>query len=297
MADKTTPTMDRRNLKTRVATALVFALFFLSLLWFGGDAAWGRWTYFGLMAFAILAGMRELTLMAQARGFSPSVATGTLVGWLFLLHFQFAKAGQDPLPLWLVLAAGFLLIHFGALFFDKKLEEALPSQSITWMGALYLGLGLGFQHKLFLLEGSLPKTGSRLVLALYIITWFGDSAAYFVGSFFGRHKLAKRVSPKKSWEGAFGNTLGNVAGAALMKALVCTEWSWVDVVALGVLMGVAGQLGDLVESTWKRSTGVKDSNVGVGIPGHGGILDRVDSLVFAAPVMVAYLHFAQGWTQ
>jgi phosphatidate cytidylyltransferase len=297
MAEKTTPTVDKRNLRTRVGTALVFAVFFLSLLWFGGGEAWGRWAYLGLMAVSMFAGMRELAMLSQARGFNPSVASGTLVAWLFLLHFHFAGPGQDPLPLWLVLTAGLLLIHFGALFFDAKLEEALPSQAVTWMGALYLGLGLGFQHKLFLLEGTLPKTGSRLVLALYVITWFGDSAAYFVGSFFGKHKLAPRVSPKKSWEGAFGNCLGNVGGAALMKALVCPEWTWIDVVALGLLMGFAGQLGDLVESTWKRSTGVKDSNVGVGIPGHGGILDRIDSLVFAAPVMVAYLHYAQGWTQ
>lgn len=297
MPEKTTPTVDKRNMKTRVLSALVFAIFFLSLLYFGGGEAWGRWAYLALMGLSIFAGMREMALMARTRGFEPSMAAGTLVAWLILLHFHFAKAGQDPIPLWLVFAGGMFLVHFGALFFDKKLEEALPSQAITWMGALYLGLGLGFQHKLFLLEGTLPKTGSRLVLSLYIITWFGDTAAYFMGSYFGKHKLAPKVSPKKSWEGAFGNLLGNVGGAALMKATVCTEWTVIDVVALGLLMGIAGQLGDLVESTWKRSTGVKDSNVGVGIPGHGGMLDRIDSLVFAAPVMVAYLHFAQGWTQ
>ena len=80
-----------------------------------------------------------------------------------------------------------------------------------------------------------------------------------------------------------------------MIATVCPDWTWVDAVALGLLMGVAGQLGDLVESTWKRSAGVKDSNVGVAIPGHGGILDRVDSLVFAAPVLYGYAHFVLGF--
>jgi len=104
------------------------------------------------------------------------------------------------------------------------------------------------------------------------------------------------VSPKKTWEGAFGNLCGNLLGAFLMKATVSPEWTVVDVVALGLLLGVAGQLGDLVESTWKRSAGVKDSNAGgVSIPGHGGMLDRVDSLVFAAPVLFAYLHFVHGF--
>ncbi|HJW34171.1 MAG TPA: phosphatidate cytidylyltransferase [Holophagaceae bacterium] len=306
---KTTPKVDTRNMKTRVLSALVFAVFFLSLLYFGGGPTrlgaldlgdgkvWSQWVYLALMGFAIFAGIREMVLMARTRGFNPSLPSAVLTGWLFLLHFHFERNGADPLPLWAVLFAGLLLIHFGALFFDEKLEEALPSQAIAWMAALVLGLGLGFQQKIFMLEGTLPKTGSRLILALYIITWFGDSTAYFVGSYFGKHKLAPRVSPKKSWEGALGNTLGNVAGAALMRATVCTEWSWVDVVALGLFLGIVGQLGDLVESTWKRSAGVKDSNVGVSIPGHGGVLDRVDSLMLAAPAMYAYLRFAQGWTQ
>jgi phosphatidate cytidylyltransferase len=240
-------------------------------------------------------GVRELTLMARVRGFNPSLVAGVLVAWGILAHFFLATGGQDPLPLWLVLAVGFLLIHFGALFFDPKLEEALPSQAITWLGALYLGLGLGFQLKLFLLQGTLPRTGSRLLLSLFIITWFGDTAAYFVGSFFGKRRLAPRVSPKKSWEGAFGNLGGNLLGALLMKVTVCPEWTLVDVAALGLLLGTVGQLGDLVESTWKRSAGVKDSNVGVSIPGHGGMLDRVDSLVFAAPVLYAYVHFVHGF--
>ncbi|GLH73314.1 phosphatidate cytidylyltransferase [Geothrix limicola] len=293
--ERTTPKVDTRNMTVRVTSALVFGVFFFSLLWFG-DQSWAPPTYLAIMALASLMGMREMALMARARGFNPSLVAGVLLTWGLLAHFFLQSGSQDPLPLWLVLALGAMVIHFGALFFDQKLEEALPSQAITWLGALYLGLGLGFQQKIFMLQGTLPKTGSRLILALFIITWFGDSAAYFVGSYFGKHRLAPKVSPKKSWEGAFGNLGGNLLGAALMRATVCTEWTWVDVVALGLLLGTVGQLGDLVESTWKRSTGVKDSNVGgVSIPGHGGLLDRVDSLVFAAPALFAYLHFVHGF--
>ena len=292
--ERTTPKVDTRNMTVRITTALVFGLFFFSLLWLG-DRPWAPWTYLAIMAAAAILGVREMTLMARVRGFNPSLVSGVLVAWGILGHFALATGNQDPLPLWLVFAAGGLLIHFGALFFDPKLEEALPSQAITWLGALYLGFGLGFQQKLFMLQGDLPRTGSRLILALFIITWFGDTAAYFVGSYFGRRKLAPKVSPKKSWEGAFGNLGGNLLGAFLMQATVCPGWTLVDVVLLGLLLGVVGQLGDLVESTWKRSAGVKDSCMGVSIPGHGGVLDRVDSLVFAAPVLYAYVHFVHGF--
>ncbi|MBS1766923.1 MAG: phosphatidate cytidylyltransferase [Acidobacteria bacterium] len=290
------PGFDKKNLVTRVGTALVFAAAFLSLLWFGGDAPWGPSAYALLMAVSIFAGVREMTLIGRARGFNPQIAPALLVAWGFLAHFYLQTGLEDPLPLWLVLGGGFLLLHFSALFFDKQLEQALPSQAIAWMGALLLGLGLGFQLKLFMLQGTLAKTGSRLILALYLITWLGDTAAYFIGSAFGKHRLAPKVSPKKSWEGAAGNLLGNLLGAAIIKLWVCTQWTWVDAAALALLMGVAGQLGDLVESTWKRSAGVKDSNAGgVSIPGHGGLLDRVDSLLFAAPVLFAYIHFVHGF--
>jgi phosphatidate cytidylyltransferase len=293
--ERTTPRVDTKNLTVRITSALVFGLFFFSLLWFG-DRPWAPWTYLAIMGAAMVMGVHEMTLMARVRGFNPSLGSGVLVAWGFLAHFFLGTGNQDPLPLWVVFAGAAIVIHFGALFLDPKLEEALPSQAITWLGALYMGLGLGLQQKLSMLQGTLPKTGSRVLLALFIITWFGDSAAYFVGSYFGKHKMAPRVSPKKSWEGALGNLGGNLLGAFLMVYTVCTDWTVVDAVALGLLLGVAGQLGDLVESTWKRSAGVKDSNVGgVSIPGHGGLLDRVDSLVFAAPVLYAYLHFVKGF--
>ncbi|MBL0311915.1 MAG: phosphatidate cytidylyltransferase [Holophagaceae bacterium] len=298
------PAFDQRNMVVRISTALVFAVFFLSLLYWGGGTTWGNLTYFGLMGVSIFVGVRELTLLGRKMGFNPSLYAATALAWLLLMHFFLASRsaiGEQPLdpdilPLWLAMVFGIGIIHFGALFFDEKRELTLPSQAITLMGALYMGLGLGFQQRLFMLDSkTVTNTGGRMVLALYIIVWLGDTGAYFIGSFFGRHKLAPKVSPKKSWEGLVGNYLGNVVGAWLMKATgVCPDWSPVDVVALGLLLGTVGQLGDLVESTWKRSAGVKDSNIGIGIPGHGGMLDRVDSLVFAAPALFAYVHYVHG---
>ena len=290
------PTLDKKNLVQRLGTALVFGIFFLTLLYFG-DQPGAKALFLLLLAGSLFMAANELTHMGRKLGFQPSLAAASLAGWGILLHFfLLGLYPTDPLPLWLVLAAAGLVIHVGALLFEKDLSTALTSQAITWLGALYLGLGLGFQLKLFMFtETTLSNTGGRLILALYIITWMGDTAAYFVGSLFGRHKLAPRVSPKKSWEGAFGNLGGNILAAFLIKTFACTQWSWVDAVLIGLLLGITGQLGDLVESTWKRSAAVKDSNMGgMAIPGHGGMLDRLDSLVFSAPALYAYVHFVHG---
>jgi phosphatidate cytidylyltransferase len=288
--------MDRKNLGLRLGTAAVFAVFFLALLWFGDHPA-AQAVFSVLLAGALFMGVREFTLMGRKLGHRPSLAAGAAAGWIILLHFLLLGLyPDDPLPLWLALTLAGAVIHIGALLFEPDLGSALTSQALTWLAALYLGLGFGFQLKLFLFtDTTLPNTGGRLILALYLIVWLGDSAASFVGSLLGRHKLAPRVSPKKTWEGALGNLAGNLAAACVIKLTVCSQWTWVDVVAIALLLGVVGQLGDLVESTWKRSAGVKDSNLGgVAIPGHGGMLDRVDSLVFAAPALYAYVHFVHG---
>lgn len=289
--------MDTRNLAVRLLTAAVFAAGFFSLLYFG-TRPWAKVAFLLLMSASIFMGVREMCLIARKLGHRPSILAGTLAGLLFPLHFFLAaRTGGDPLPLWFVLAVAGGLIHFGALLLAKDpLENALPSQAITWLAALYMGLGLGFQQKLFMFNDStLPNTGARLILALYLIVWFGDTTAYFVGSLLGKHKLAPRVSPKKTWEGALGNVAGNIGGAFLVMAFICTDWTPVDATALGLLLGTVGILGDLVESTWKRSANVKDSAMdGFSIPGHGGMLDRVDSLVFAAPALYAYVHLVHG---
>jgi phosphatidate cytidylyltransferase len=242
-------------------------------------------------------GAREMVAMGRKQGLRPSLAAAAIAGWGILLHFFLEGLyPSDPLPLWLVLVLAGLVIHVGALLLEKDLGSALTSQAVTWLATLYLGLGLGFQIKLFMFtETSVSNTGGRLILALFLITWMGDSCAYFVGSLFGKHKLARVVSPKKTWEGAAGNLAGNVLGAFIIKWFVCAQWTPLDALLIGLLLGITGQCGDLVESSWKRSVGVKDSNMGgLAIPGHGGMLDRLDSLAFAAPALYAYVHFVHG---
>jgi phosphatidate cytidylyltransferase len=135
---------------------------------------------------------------------------------------------------------------------------------------------------------AIREVSPRAVLFLFLIVWGCDSFAYYVGKNFGRRKLAPVVSPKKTWEG----TIGGLVGAALVGAAAGTWWVLPELgTARGALAGAlassAGQIGDLVESLWKRGAGVKDS--GVFLPGHGGFYDRIDSLLFAAPVLALFV--------
>jgi phosphatidate cytidylyltransferase len=154
--------------------------------------------------------------------------------------------------------------------------------------AAYMALGFAYVPFLLSFIGQLRRFDSGLgwIFLLLVITWFGDTGAYLAGRAFGRTKLLERVSPNKTREGAIGGLLLAIAGACLVKWLALERVSWAHAVALGILVDAAGVIGDLFESMLKRSFDVKDT--GSILPGHGGILDRIDSLLFAAPVAWCY---------
>ena len=123
---------------------------------------------------------------------------------------------------------------------------------------------------------------------MLLIAWFGDTGGYFGGRFFGKTKLYEAVSPKKTWAGAIGGMLGSVLAVVLLKEVHLHQLTWIDVVLIGVPGSILGQMGDLAESLLKRSVGVKDS--GALLPGHGGMLDRIDAVLFIAPYVYLYLY-------
>ncbi len=172
--------------------------------------------------------------------------------------------------------AGLLSLGAGlaVLMARAPVEQAAPAMGALAFGALYLGLPLAAVAEL---QGRAPW----LLFLLLAVVWLGDSAAYYVGTRFGRHRLAPVVSPNKSWEGALASLAAAVVAAAAWSAW---RGGSVDVllVGLAVVTSAAAQIGDLVESMLKRGAGVKDS--GALLPGHGGFFDRLDALLFAAPV-------------
>ncbi|MHB8845579.1 MAG: phosphatidate cytidylyltransferase, partial [Nitrospirota bacterium] len=175
-----------------------------------------------------------------------------------------------------------LAVLTARLFSPRPVEGALEDIAVTLLGIFYVAMLFGFQVAIH--AGS---PGKRWLVFLFLVIWASDTGAYYAGTTWGKHRLYEKISPKKSIEGLVGGTL-----ASAVVAVLCTVWlvpamGWAEAVFVGALLALVGTVGDLVESLLKRSAGVKDS--GTLIPGHGGILDRMDSMLFAAPVLFYYL--------
>jgi phosphatidate cytidylyltransferase len=187
----------------------------------------------------------------------------------------------------LSLDALLLIFIFGAVSIGlatrRPLQEVLAAMAISSAGLLFIALPFSYLVRIELIE----RFGRELVLFTLVLIWAGDMLAYFVGRFLGRVPMAPVLSPKKTWEGAFANLV-----ASLLVGFFFARWMGNDVLTMLViaaLANIAGQMGDLIESAYKRGAAVKDS--GGLVPGHGGVFDRVDSLILAAPVVCALY----GW--
>jgi len=191
----------------------------------------------------------------------------------------------------LLLALTLLVLTF-ALIFLLRIEDIKSSAgeiALLLLGILYIPFLL--THLALMRE---VAYGVQWIFLLLIIVMTGDTAAYYAGRTFGKRKLYPMVSPNKTIEGSLGGLVGSLAGVFIARATFFPQLPVADSIAMPLLLGVLGQLGDLFESMLKRSFGVKDS--GTIIPGHGGILDRLDSILFAAPAAFLYVHyvFPQG---
>jgi phosphatidate cytidylyltransferase len=246
---------------------------------------------FALVAAAVIIGQRELYRLFYPEVSSWRLAIGLGLGGLAVWGL-YRMAGVQPggavltaaaLPAGVVAAV--LLIE---LFTGRRLGTALPAAGFWFFGALYLGVMLGHLVLLRALE-----RGADAVLFVVTVTWMVDSAAYFGGRRFGRHPLAPVISPKKTVEGAVAGLAGGIMTAFIVRYWWLPELSGVESLVVGLLLGCVGQLGDLVESMFKRRAEVKDS--GGWIPGHGGLLDKVDSLVFTAPTFYYYLIWVKDY--
>ena len=180
-----------------------------------------------------------------------------------------------------------LLLTTIELFRNKN--SAIITLGTTLLGILYFGM---FASTLLSIREFYQfnyTQGGLLIISIFASIWICDSAAFFGGTSLGKHKLFTRVSPNKSWEGAIFGLLFAVIAMVISKVIIIDFLSWLDVIIIGIIVGIIGQIGDLIESLFKRDAGVKDSSAL--IPGHGGIFDRFDSLLYSAPAVFLYIKY------
>lgn len=263
------------NLVKRAATGAVFVLILVSCVWYGA------YSFAGLFLLISLLSLAEFYSLASGAGYEPN-------RWLGLVCGAAIYGVNISVFLWdvpsriLTLQLPLILVVFIAELFRKK-EKPFSNIMFTAGGIFYIVLALAC----FIATGFV--TGQykyEIPLGLLILLWSYDTGAYLTGKAFGRHRIFERISPKKSWEGFFGGLLICCSVAAQLGryflGMNTLEW-----MGLSLVVVIFGTLGDFVESLFKRSIDVKDS--GTLLPGHGGMLDRFDSLLVAAPFAYAYL--------
>jgi phosphatidate cytidylyltransferase len=197
--------------------------------------------------------------------------------------FILAAFVLEPVSVEMGVFAALLLIPGSYVVMSSDLDDALPSSAVAVLATLYVGMLGG---SLIRLRTDFPADGPHLVFFLLIVVWIGDAGAYYFGRAFGKHKLSPRISPKKTIEGGIGGVLTSVVAAVAIHFTFFPHMPLLHAILAGVVLSICGVIGDLAESMWKRSAAVKDS--GTLIPGHGGFLDRFDSIFFTAPILYAY---------
>lgn len=269
------------NLRRRLITSFLFLPALVIIAWKGGIH------YLVLIELGIGIGAFEFFAMLEARKLAPYKMLGIFCALLLgLTAFR-----QSYLFTYLILTILLLALSISELSRLKN-EQAINNISATIFGAMYVGWLMS--HLVLLRElphamGQPYSAGTGYALLPFVLTWSCDSMAYFFGMRFGKHKLLPRISPGKSWEGAAAGAFFAVVAAFIYQQIYAHFLSWFDCVVLGAFTGILAQVGDLVESLIKRDAEVKD--VSATIPGHGGVLDRFDSLLFTAPMMYYYLRF------
>jgi phosphatidate cytidylyltransferase len=260
----------------REAFAAVAIPLLVAAIWWLPAAA-----FLGLLVVVVALAADELLAMARGAG----IPVGRWVPLLMLMAVMVGSWRWGIAGTTVAAIAAAIILPTAQLRQSCAPDGGLSGSSAAVFTVLYVGLcGACLGWLRILPEGDL---GIRLLFFFLASIWVGDSGAYYVGSRFGRHKMAPRISPNKTWEGLAGGAAATFAAAAVSKLVFGLPWSWGHMAVLAAILAVAAPVGDLVESQFKRDTKVKDSSTL--IPGHGGLLDRTDSLLYAAPPVLGYL--------
>ncbi len=271
-----TPEKKLNNYTQRALTGIVFVCCLI------GAIVFNPYTFWGLFGSITLLAIWEFYSLAEKDNTQPQKIVGTFIaGLLFVLTASIAVGVVS-----VYVIATIIPLLFSLFIFELYTKSKRPFTNISYtiLGIFYVALPFSLLNFLIFRNGL--GYSPHIVLGYFFILWSCDTGAYLIGKSFGKHKLFSRISPKKSWEGTIGGTfIGLVTGYILSKYY--TDLTLINWLTIAIIIAVIGAFGDLAESLFKRSIDIKDS--GTILPGHGGLLDRFDSLLLSVPFIWAYL--------
>ena len=273
-------TFTTRLISGTVYVALIVLVLLLSMVW-------GLWILLSVFAVAGIIEFNRLTGVNRPYIFRIVLDCAAAV-WLLYATAQYGMAISHGLAIFLPYLLYLLYVVCRSTFLPH--QAMLPSLGNSLIGQVYIAVPLALAIRLTLdptSSSSMTQFNGLLLLAIFICIWVNDTGAYLIGSRWGRTPLAPSISPKKSVEGSIGGLLLVLLSAVILRLLLFPELSWLRILLIATVVAVFGTIGDLFESSLKRQAGVKDS--GKLIPGHGGILDRIDSLLLAVPAVYLLL--------
>jgi len=268
----------RNNFLKRVLTAIVFSILLI------GGTIWHEFSFFALFFVVIILGLLEFYKLVEVAEIEPQYFLGILLGIvIYSGNFVFAQSFIN-FKMFLIIIPVLIAIMITELYRKKK--NPFSNIAFTIFGASYVSIPFAILSW-FVFNPNFPKHFYPwLLIGFFVLIWANDSGAYIVGSLIGKNKLFERISPKKTWEGFLGGGLFSLLAAWILSNFIqvisLTDW-----LIIASITFIFGTFGDLLESLLKRMVNVKDS--GQIMPGHGGILDRFDSLIIAAPMVFIYL--------
>jgi phosphatidate cytidylyltransferase len=277
--------MKTRLLTAAVALPILFGVIILP--WYWPD---GVWVFVGIAVLALGAGLFEFFSMTKAMELKADAGVGYIGAGLITFAFA-VDAPTNAQDLLLLLLAGFMiaLLVSQTFRFQKDFTKMLAGAGVTLVGVFYLAFLGGFLIATRVGFENSPGLSTKLLLFFFIIIFGSDAGAYFAGRALGKHKLIPKISPGKTWEGLIGGIVAAAGAAAICTATFFPELPFKFSLPLAAVMAIVGVLGDLAESALKRGAGIKDA--AAILPGHGGLLDRLDSLLFNAPILYYFARF------
>ena len=283
-----TETKNRSKIgSTNLLQRLVVGFIAGPLIFFG--TIYSKWFFISIMLILLIFALREIYALINASGEIPLYAPGWAFGLAIFTAFVFCNLHC----MFSLLILGVMI--FGAGMIIRENGSGVFGAALTFFWTLYISAGIGC---LFLIReynwqnlvgSDIVYAGGRVASLVFILLWTLDTAAYFLGKRFGKRPLMKRISPKKTIMGSIGGGVCTIVVTIIAHYTYIQFIPLLHMLSIGILIGIAGQIGDLIESSFKRKANIKDSSSV--IPGHGGVLDRFDSLFFAAPIVYFYIIF------